>query len=158
MAAMIYRVVSEREWQLCKGEAAGAAEKENKIELVLKYLSPAQRVKGERLLQALVNTSDVNWKPNGLLVYKGKVVENANIVDLVSFVTKRLLPSQARSIQLPGLQYFLQAIKDNFLPRELVASHVHAMLSDSTTQSPAIQKEVTKKGTRQVGWNKFTLK
>lgn len=152
--ARIYRVVNEVEYNLCKREENIEKEKIDKIEIVLKYLNPKHRAKGERLLQALSASGDITWKNNGQFLYRGKVVEGANIVDLISFSVKRLLPSQVGSNRLPGLQYYLQAIKDNFLPRELFSPHIHAMLLPNPTD---ISKPVAKSNDKNMKWKRFKM-
>ena len=48
------------------------------------YLSLKKKSKGSLLLHYLENSEDMKWNKDGELIYKGKVIPNSNIMELIT--------------------------------------------------------------------------
>ena len=64
-------------------EGSGKIEKLNPTQMFL-YLSLKKRSKGSLLLHYLENSENIQWKKNGEVVYKQKVIPNSNIITLIT--------------------------------------------------------------------------
>ena len=94
---------------------------------IVSLLKSRQQSRAEAILTILYKTGNFNWNSHGEIMYNGATVQNSHIVDLISFATK-LHPT--KRINLVGLPTFVQIIKDNHVPRDLLSSQFNQMLED----------------------------
>jgi len=127
--ARIYRLVTEQQYKRITELCTNIVEEDpnEKVNNVLKLISSAQRNRCERLLHALLATSNLTWNKSGEISLNRNVVSNSHIVDLVSFATKNF---PVKNVDLNGLPEFLLAIKQSNVPRDLLSSQVKLMLKD----------------------------
>lgn len=110
---------------------------EDKIKAVLRLINSSQHKRCERLLNALLLSGDFNWKASGEIIYKGNVIHSSHVADLCSTATKSF---PVKKLDSPGMEIFLQALKDKNIPRDILSTQFRAQL---TKQSP--------------GWKTFSL-
>ena len=64
-------------------EGTGKAKKAMTSRMFL-YLSPKKRNKGNLLLHYLENSEDIKWNKNGELIYRGKIIPDSNVIELIT--------------------------------------------------------------------------
>ena len=118
------------------------------------------RHKASLLLRKLKQDDNIAWNAKGELVYKGDVVPNTHIHDLVQDVLRK------RKTHIPhGWQTFAKALRESNIPQDLVGnhdrwhwmnheeiqSHVGATASATDVQRPKIKSRSTK----QLRWTPY---
>ena len=94
------------------------------------YLSPKKRSKGSLLLHYLENSEDMKWNKDGELIYKGKVIPNSNIMELITHAV------QNDKSQPIGMKNFYKYLSKINIPSKLISSKQgrHIMKKISTSQ------------------------
>ena len=75
------------------------------------YLSPKKRSKGSLLLHYLEN---IQWKKNGEVVYKQKVIPNSNIITLI---THAIQNNKSKPV---GMKSFYKILAKANIPSKLI--------------------------------------
>ncbi len=81
----------------------------------LESVPPRMQKKAKLIINRIKNSSDLQWTPKGELVYKGQVVENTNVSDLVNDMLRK-----RKHFEPTGWQTFAQALKDTNVPQDLI--------------------------------------
>lgn len=82
---------------------------------ILLSVPTSMRGKAERLLNKIKTKSDMGWNDRGELIFKGKVIEDTNVVDLVNDVLRRRKHFEPR-----GWQVFSTGLRESNVPQDLI--------------------------------------
>ena len=96
-------------------EGSGKIEKLNPTQMFL-YLSPKKRSKGSLLLHYLENSENIQWKKNGEVVYKQKVIPNSNIITLI---THAIQNNKSKPV---GMKSFYKILAKANIPSKLISN------------------------------------
>ena len=88
-------------------------EKLNPTQMFL-YLSLKKRSKGSLLLHYLENSENIQWKKNGEVVYKQKVMPNSNIITLI---THAIQNNKSKPV---GMKSFYKILAKANIPSKLI--------------------------------------
>ena len=76
--------------------------------------SPKKRSKGSLLLHYLENSENIQWKENGEVVYKQKVIPNSNIITLI---THAIQNNKSKPV---GMKSFYKILAKANIPSKLI--------------------------------------
>jgi hypothetical protein len=90
------------------------------IKDIVQYLCQYQKSKAEKLLLILRQLNLVSWQPNFEVLIKKSLIPDSNIVDLVSFVTRKIFPTAKQKPPPIGINQFLKVIAEANIPSGLL--------------------------------------
>ena len=78
--------------------------------------TPKKRSKGSLLLHYLENSENIQWKNNGEVVYKQKVIPNSNIITLI---THAIQNNKSKPV---GMKSFYKILAKAYIPCKLISN------------------------------------
>jgi hypothetical protein len=106
----------------------------NNIDWILSLIAEKQRPRAEKILKLL--RKGISWNEDGQLTVNTVTAPNSHIVDLVSLAMK---PFPVKKWDIPGLNLFLNAVKENHVPRGLLSTQILNLMDD--WMQPIVQDE-----------------
>ncbi len=126
---------------------------------VLESAPDRMKKKAQLLVNRIRNSPHLQWTDTGELVYKGQVVANSNVVDLVNDVLRR-----RKHFEPQGWQTFARGLKESNVPQDLIGHQERWQWMHQSPPTLASQRESvvqpleTKKQRREVSvprWSSY---
>ena len=81
----------------------------------MESVPPRMKRKAQLLINHVKNSPQLQWTKKGQLMYRGQVLENTNIADLVNDMLRK-----RKHFEPQGWQTFAQALKETNVPQDLI--------------------------------------
>lgn len=102
----------------------------NNNEALLDYIPKRYREKCEKILKVLENSQIFKWNSDGVIEYKGDIIANSHIADLLLTAVR---PFASKNSNPPGLNEFIRTIVDLNVPKALLSSPFIKQLNENST-------------------------
>lgn len=94
--------------------------KQSDVNKLVQTLPKSYRVKGRKLLNFCLNSSQIDWEPEGRVKIDGSVIPGSNIVELVKDAVK---PRRGKKVDAPvGRAQFVGTLKRVKVPTEAIGN------------------------------------